>query len=256
MTSLDMVGINAERQPVVAIVDGEAMADSRDVAAFFAKQHKDVLRAIRELDCSPEFRRRNFAPLKINDLTGETTSHVLMSKDGFVFLAMGFTGAKAARFKEVYIERFNAMETSLKSRSRDASLVLNDPAALRGMLLAYTEKVEALQSKVGDLEPKAEALDRIAGADGSLCITDAAKALQIQPKDLFGYLRSHGWLYRRAGTTHDLGYQSKVVAGLLEHKVVSVVRADGSELVSEQVRVTPRGLTRLAMLIQPAVSAA
>jgi len=40
-----------------------------------------------------------------------------MTKDGFAFLVMGFTGAKAAAFKEAYINQFNAMETELKHRS-------------------------------------------------------------------------------------------------------------------------------------------
>ena len=92
-----------------------------------------------------------------------------------------------------------------------------------------------------------EALDRISEADGSLCITDAAKALQKRPTDLFAYLRAEHWIYRRAGTAHDVGYQSKVEQGLLEHKVTTVTRPDGSEKITEQVRVTPKGLARLAM---------
>jgi hypothetical protein len=52
-----------------------------------------VLEAIRDLHCSPGFRETNFRPFKIKDLTdetSETTSHVLMTKDGFTFPAMGF----------------------------------------------------------------------------------------------------------------------------------------------------------------------
>jgi Rha family phage regulatory protein len=115
------IPITANRQPpgpVVRIDDnGNVMADSRDVAAYFGKNHRDVLRVIRELNCSVDFHGRNFAPFKINDLTGETTSHVMMTKDGFVFLAMGFTGERAAQFKEAYIARFNAMEAELQKRS-------------------------------------------------------------------------------------------------------------------------------------------
>lgn len=51
------------------------MADSRDVAAFFGKLPKNVLRDIQNLHCSDEFRRINFEPIKINDLTGRHTSH-------------------------------------------------------------------------------------------------------------------------------------------------------------------------------------
>jgi phage regulator Rha-like protein len=37
-----------------------------------------------------------------------------MTKDGFTFLAMGYIGSLAARFKEAYIQRFNEMEEALR----------------------------------------------------------------------------------------------------------------------------------------------
>jgi hypothetical protein len=58
------------------------------------------------------------------------------------------------------------------------------------------------------------------------------------------------------GAAHDLGYQSKVAAGLLEHKVTTVLRADGTEKIVEQVRITPKGMTALAKLFPPAAVAA
>jgi Rha family phage regulatory protein len=250
--------IDATRNPVVRLTEtNEAMADSRDVAAYFGKNHQHVLRAIRELQCTADFKERNFASFKTKDLTGETTSHVEMTKDGFTFLAMGFTGGRAASYKERYIAQFNAMQVEIMSRPViDPMAILNDPAAMRGILLNYTEKVIALEGRVSELSPKALALDRIATADGSLNITEAAKALQVRPKDLFAYLRAHGWVYRRPGASHDLGYQSKVAIGLLEHKVTTVLRADGSEKITEQVRVTPKGLAALAQLFPSSLSSA
>lgn len=38
----------------------------------------------------------------------------MMTRDGFTFLAMGFTGERAAQFKEAYISAFNEMENRLK----------------------------------------------------------------------------------------------------------------------------------------------
>src|SRR5690606_39827052 len=113
-----------------------------------------------------------------------------------------------------------------------------------------------LQKSVEELQPKAEALSRIAEADGSTCITDTAKMLQMRPKDLFAYLEQNGWIYRRPGASTFLGYQSKITTGLLEHKVTVVTRADGSDRETCQVRVTPKGLTKLAMLIKPIGKAA
>lgn len=132
----------------------------------------------------------------------------------------------------------------------DPATALNDPATMRSLLLGYTEKVLALEDQIKQIKPKAEALDRIATADGSLCITDAAKLLQItKPKDLFGLLQQKHWIFRRPGTTCWLGYQDKVQRGLLEHKVTEVSRSDGSSKVAQQVRVTPKGIALLSQLI-------
>jgi len=103
-----------DRKLALFMKDGQIFADSRDVAISFGKQHKHVLEAIRNLECSPDFRGSNFRPFKINDLSGYSTSHVDMTRDVFVFLAMGFTGAKAAQWKERYIEAFNVMEKQLQ----------------------------------------------------------------------------------------------------------------------------------------------
>lgn len=131
----------------------------------------------------------------------------------------------------------------------DPMKALSDPNALRGLLLGYSEKVIELETKVEEMQPTVEAFERIATADGSLCITDAAKALQVTPKFLFSFLSQNQWIYKRAGTTHYLGYQDKVQAGYLEHKVTEVTRGDGTTKITEQVRVTPKGLTKLAKLI-------
>ena len=133
----------------------------------------------------------------------------------------------------------------------DPMAVLNDPAAMRGLLLNYTEKVIALEGAVEEMRPQAQALDRIAQSDGSLCVTDAAKTLQVSPKAPFRYLREHGWIYSRPGNAHDVAYQPRLASGDLEHKTTTILRADGTEKTTTQVRVTSKGLTKLAKLLPP-----
>lgn len=138
----------------------------------------------------------------------------------------------------------------------DPIRVLNDPAAMRGLLLTYSEKVIALEGQVKEMQPDVAALERIAKSDGSLCITDAAKSLQVRPKDLFRYLRSHSWIYQRPGTSHDVAYQNRLQSGDLEHKVTTVLKADGEEKTVTRVRVTPKGLAKLAKLMGPGLQIA
>ena len=110
------------------------------------------------------------------------------------------------------------------------------------------EKSEAQQKQIQQLTPKAEALNRIAEADGSLCITDAAKDLQVRPKDLRDWLSQNRWIYKRSGSDKWTAYQARIEQGVLEHKTDVIPRKDGSEKIVEQARVTAKGLTRLAEL--------
>lgn len=103
--------------PKVAINNGKAVTTSQDVADYFGKLHKDVLKKINSLDCSPKFTSANFRAdvQKVDIGNGATRDSKFyeMTKDGFVFLVMGFTGKKAAAFKEAYIAEFNRMEAEL-----------------------------------------------------------------------------------------------------------------------------------------------
>lgn len=92
---------------------GRLVTTSLKVAEVFGKQHRDVLKRLQTIDCSGKFNERNFAPIEYTDARNRKKPAFEMTKDGFVFLVMGFTGKKAAQFKEAYIEAFNAMERIL-----------------------------------------------------------------------------------------------------------------------------------------------
>lgn len=89
--------------------------DSLIVAEMFEKRHDDVLRSIRNLDCSEEFRLRNFTESSYRNGQGKKQPCYYMTRDGFVFLAMGYRGKKASQFKEAYIKRFNQMESFIQT---------------------------------------------------------------------------------------------------------------------------------------------
>ena len=100
---------------LITITDGKPVTTSLKVADVFGKQHKDVLRAIRELEVPEDFNERNFAPVEYTDAKGEKRPMYYITRDGFTLLAMGFTGKNAMEFKIAYIEAFNEMETRLRN---------------------------------------------------------------------------------------------------------------------------------------------
>ena len=92
-----------------------ARVDSLFVAQAFEKRHDNVLKDIRELECSDNFRLLNFEESSYCNAQGKKQPAYYMTRDGFVFLAMGYRGKKAAEFKELYIRRFNEMESFIKT---------------------------------------------------------------------------------------------------------------------------------------------
>lgn len=161
-------------------------------------------------------------------------------------LAISYAGWISPAFQLQVNQVFLDYRTGKLSPVIDPMVALNDPATMRGILLTYTEKVLVLESKVEEMRPDVEALERIAKADGSLNLTEAAKALQQPPRKFSQHLCSQHWIYKRPGAKHWLGYQDKVQQGLVEHKVTTVTLADGSDRLCEQVRITPKGIAKLA----------
>lgn len=114
---------------------------------------------------------------------------------------------------------------------------------------AWAEQFEAreqAQQQLAIAAPKAEALERIAQADGDMCMTNAAKTIGMPPRKLIAWMEQHDWIYRRAGGKSHVAYQARIKSGHLTHKVKTIALQDGTEKVVESVIVTPKGLAKLA----------
>lgn len=98
---------------LVVINNNQIVVSSKDIAEHFGKDHKVVLRAIREIlveqNCATKFYQEI-----THQNRGKDYKAYLMNRDGFSLLAMGFTGKKALQWKLKYIEAFNEMEETLK----------------------------------------------------------------------------------------------------------------------------------------------
>lgn len=117
-----------QNTPVVTVVDGSVTTLSTDVATFFEKNHRDVVRSIENiLSTVSEDRVRNFAQTVVTRANPSGGAPIKskayrLTRDGFTFLAMGFTGARAQEFKWAYIDAFNKMEAALRQCPAQAQL--------------------------------------------------------------------------------------------------------------------------------------
>lgn len=106
--------------------NGKVYATSRIIAEDFKKEHDDILGSIRDM-----IKNLTTENIGVKNYFIESTyvnsrnrkyPQFKLTKDGFTLLAMGFTGAKALKFKIDYINKFNEMEQQLN----EVSEVMND----------------------------------------------------------------------------------------------------------------------------------
>lgn len=230
------------KMPVIMGAAGEELTmSSREIAELVEKQHKHVLRDIEKM--LQDIGGSNFGP---SDFEHEYTTaqnkqakEYRLPKDLTVTLITGYR----ADLRYKVVKRLEEME------AQSIPTALSGPQLMAAALIEADATMKAQAKQIESMQGDVDALERIASADGSLNITEVAKALGVRPKDLFSWLSQNGWIYKRAGGSSWLGYQSKCNSGLLEHKTTTVLRADGSEKVTEQVRISALGLTKLAKLI-------
>ncbi|EHN1755292.1 Rha family transcriptional regulator [Salmonella enterica subsp. diarizonae serovar 50:z52:z35] len=131
-----MATIPALVQPELCIIAGKVVTSSLAVASYFGKQHKNVIQKIASLECSAEFTELNFQLSEYIDASGRKLPCYQITRDGFAFLAMGFTGKRAAQFKEAYINAFNQMEKQLSKPT-----VPSDVAHNASVLYSYISSI-------------------------------------------------------------------------------------------------------------------
>ena len=105
-----------------------------------------MLRSIKLLKCSKDFNARNFASVEYKDQKGEKRTYYDMTQDGWMFLVMGFTGEKAAEWKEKFIVAFRAMEAELRKR-QDKPVIVSEhtrslPSGKKEIVLSEKAKAE------------------------------------------------------------------------------------------------------------------
>jgi Rha family phage regulatory protein len=138
-------------QDAITLSHNQVRTSSLKVAEAFGKLHKNVIRKLETIECSPEFNQLNFEPVEYLDKKGEKRTLWEMTKDGFMFLVMGFTGKKAAQIKEAYIKAFNEMAEQLRL---PAPNLKTKTALPNGLTLDQCDAIKALVKARAESCPK------------------------------------------------------------------------------------------------------
>lgn len=159
VTEVVQVAPTVQELSLVAVENEHAVTTSLRVAEVFGKEHYNVMKAIKSLDCSEEFRAVNFNASKIAYQNGNIKKQLPMyyiTRDGFMFLVMGFTGKTAAKWKEAYIKAFNEMEAKIRAEQMAKAIEEHDrkEAEEYEKLLEREEREEAaIDARVAAMPP-------------------------------------------------------------------------------------------------------
>lgn len=198
---------------------GNPITTSLKVAEIFGKRHDHVLRDIENLSCSDTFRLLNFGETPyIHPQNGQTYSMYVMTKDGFTFLAMGFTGEKAAQFKEMYIAEFNKREMMLKS---DEYILARSQEILQRKMIELESRLNQSEKLIEEQAPKVIFADAVTASTDCTLIKELAAYLKqngvnIGQNRLFAKLREDGYLCSARGERWNMPTQKALNLNLLE----------------------------------------
>lgn len=235
----------------------EVRAEDRDGSAWFvgadvcrALGIRHVATAMKRLDPDEKGVAKNHTLGGLQDLT-------VISEAGVYKLLARSSKPEAKRFDRWV--RHEVLPTLRRTGSYTmgagaGAVDLRDPAQLAAVAAQLAGMVQEGQQRIARLQPVADAYERIADGTGAMSITEAAKALKVPPRQMGEWLRDRRWVYRVGEKGPWMAYQRFIASGLLEHRVIEIGSGEDPALpgkVVTQVRVTARGLARLALLLTP-----
>ncbi|OPB31406.1 phage regulatory protein/antirepressor Ant [Bartonella sp. AR 15-3] len=220
---------------------------SREIADLCKKQHTHIMRDIRKMlgelyseSTESKFGLSEFTGL-YKDSTGRSLPCYNLPKRECLILVSGYSTALRAKI----IDRWQELEKQVATPQVDLANALENPLTIKQLLLESINQLEDLRNEVSTLKPKAEALEGLKRSDGLFGLIEAAKILEVRPKDLTNYLRKNDWVYRRAPSGPLLPYQDKIKKGFMDCPAITIQRPDGTDKVLPSTKITPKGLACL-----------
>ncbi|MGL5780248.1 phage antirepressor KilAC domain-containing protein [Cetobacterium sp.] len=208
-------------------VNGLNVVSSRVVAEQLGKEHKHVLRDIKEKSLS-KFGQW-IIPSRYRANNGQEYDEFLLTKDGFVMLVFNYDGY--LEFKETYINEFNRMEKELNNK-------IKVPGTLKEALilaLEQQEKIETLEienkvkdQQIGELKPKATYYDMVLQCKALLSINIIAKDYGKTAQWLNEKLREFEVQYKQGNIW--LLYQKYATHGYTQTKLQPINRSTGPDV--------------------------
>jgi len=232
---------------IVTLSSDQPVTTSLVIAQETQNDHASIIKLVRNY--MADLQEFGLLDFKSESSGGRPTEYAVLNEQQSTLLLTYMRNNEVVReFKKRLVKEFWAMSQKIRQQSQNPANLSR--LQLLEMAMQAEQERMLLENKVEELSPKADALDRIAThSDGSFCVRDAAKTLQIQEKKFRQLLFAEKWLYRRPMGSELLAYSDKLQSGLMEHKITKVDKDDGSERIFTQARITAKGLAKLSKML-------
>lgn len=219
---------------------------SREIADRTGKDHGHVMRDIRAmfagLQMPLEEGQSKFGST-YRDAQGKERDCFNLPKRECLTLVSGYS----VELRAAIIDRWMELEM----REEPPRLVL-DPSDPKVMLACFEHLQKQASEKdaiIAEQGVQVKKLERLEGAKGSMCVSDAAKTLGVGRDALFARMQAERWIFKRAGNKNWLAYDDKRRSHYLEHDDHIYFDSEGRERIATRVLVTAKGLVKLAEVL-------
>ena len=250
-----IANVSIDSEVFVARTENNSMyTTTKDIADKFNKQHKDILKSIRDLVAKNSATKNMFHETTYEN-RGKQYPMYFVTRDGFSLLVMGFTGADAIEWKIKYINAFKRMEeiirNELNNLKKNAMPQRGSKEFLALALMDAQQIIEDQERKLLDAQPAIVFHQAVAVTEDTILIRDFAKlitqALQkngyntkIGEKKLFEWLREKGYLIKQKSNSFNMPTQRSVDMNLFKIKETTVQGDKGPHL-NKTSKITGKG---------------
>ena len=166
---------------------------SIEIAEVTGKLHKDVMKAIRNMEPAwGKVNGRNFALVEYRDKKGESRPMYSLTKTECLYVATKFNDEARARL----VLRWEELE---QERLQTKATAFTDEDILAKAVLISMEQIKRLTHKVETLQPKADYLDEVIDSVSCLTTTQIAKELGMSAIKLNQMLCNMGIQFVQSG---------------------------------------------------------
>lgn len=224
-------------QNIITISKPDLSMSSREIAELTGKRHADVMRDVRSMLEQVGEGERNFASAYV-DAQGKVRECYKLPKNLTLNLVTGYRADMRLKIIDRWLELEEDKPRNVPTTFREALLLAAE----------QQEQIELQQAKIASDAPKVAALELISSKEGDLGIRDTGRELKIGQARVREMILARRWACVQGHDIRPAHYGLKFGYVRMVARVYCD-RVTGQEKVTDDFKITRKGITRLAEIV-------